>query len=64
MDFYIDQLLSLPNITVANCQQQEGLIFLTLDFLNQGISGPHCLSLHRHFASNSYYFSERFVNFR
>ena len=42
MDFYIDQLLSLPNITVANCQQQEGLIFLTLDFLNQGISCPHC----------------------
>ena len=42
MDFYLDQLLSLPNISVASCQQQEGFIFLTLDLLNQGIFCPHC----------------------
>ncbi len=42
MDFYLDQLLNLPNITVVSCQQQEGFIFLKLDFLNEGISCPHC----------------------
>lgn len=42
MDFYLDNLLSLPDVTVSSCQQQEGFIFLTLDFLNEGISCPHC----------------------
>lgn len=42
MDFYLDNLLGLPNVTVFSCQQQEGFIFLTLDFLNEGICCPHC----------------------
>jgi transposase len=42
MDFYLDQLLNLPNVTVVNCQQQEGFVFLTLEFVNEGISCPHC----------------------
>ena len=42
MDFHLDSLLNLPNVTVLSCQQQEGLIFLSLDFLNEGRLYPHC----------------------
>lgn len=42
MDFHLDNLLNLPHITVLSCQQQEGFIILTLDFLNEGILCPHC----------------------
>lgn len=42
MDFYLDSLLNLPNVTVFSCQQQEGFILLKLDFLNEGIICPHC----------------------
>ena len=42
MDFHLDSLLNLPNVTVLSCQQQEGLIFLSLDFLNEGILCPNC----------------------
>ena len=42
MDFHLDSLLNLPNITVLSCQQQEGFVFLSLDFLNEGILCPHC----------------------
>ena len=42
MDFHLNSLLNLPNITVLSCQQQEGLIFFSLDFLNNGILCPHC----------------------
>ncbi len=42
MDFHLDSLLNLPHVTVLSCQQQEGLIFLRLDFLNEGILCPHC----------------------
>ena len=42
MDFHLDNLLNLPQVTVSSCQQQEGLIFLTLDLLNEGIVCSHC----------------------
>jgi transposase len=42
MDFHLDTLLNLPQITVISCQQQEGFILLKLDFLNEGITCPHC----------------------
>ncbi len=42
MDFHLDYLLNLPDVTVSRCQQQEGFIFLELDFLNEGIPCPHC----------------------
>ena len=42
MDFYLDNLLSFPDVTVSSCQQQEGLILLTLDFLPEGIYCHHC----------------------
>ena len=42
MDFYLDNLLNLPHVTVLSYQQQEELIVLTLEFLNEGISCPHC----------------------
>ena len=29
-------------MTILSCQQQEGLIFLKLELLNEGISCPHC----------------------
>lgn len=29
-------------MTVITCQQQEGFIVLKLDFLNEGITCPHC----------------------
>ena len=29
-------------MTVISCQQQEGFIVLKLDFLNEGITCPHC----------------------
>jgi len=42
MDFHLDALLNLPYVTVISCQQQEELIFLKLDFVNEGITCPHC----------------------
>lgn len=42
MDFYLDHLLNLPDVTVFSCQQHEGFIVLQLDFLNEGILCPHC----------------------
>jgi hypothetical protein len=42
MDIHLDTLLNLPHVTVSRCQQEEGLIFLQLDFLNEGILCPHC----------------------
>ena len=42
MDFHLDSLLNIPNITVFSCQEQEGYIILKLDFLNEGITCPHC----------------------
>ena len=42
MDFHRDSLLNIPNVTVFSCQEQEGYIILKLDFLNEGITCPHC----------------------
>ena len=42
MDFYLDNLLNLPHVTVLSYQQQEEFIFLKLDLLNEGIFCPHC----------------------
>ena len=42
MDFYLDSLLNLPNVTVLSCQHQEGFVILKLDLLNEGITCPHC----------------------
>ncbi len=42
MDFNLNYLLNFPYVTILSCQQQEELIILKLDFLNEGISCPHC----------------------
>jgi hypothetical protein len=42
MDFHLDTLLNLPQVTVFTCQQQEGFIILKLELLNPGINCPHC----------------------
>jgi transposase len=42
MDFHLDSLLNLPNVTVFTCQHQEGFITLKLDLLNEGTTCPHC----------------------
>ena len=42
MDFHLDSLLNLPNVTVLTCQHQEDLIILKLDLLNEGTTCPHC----------------------
>ena len=42
MDFHLDGLLNFPDVTVISCQQQEGLIILKLEFINEGITCPHC----------------------
>jgi transposase len=44
MDFHLDTLLNLPNITVFTATQVEGFTLLTLEFLNEGIYCPHCQS--------------------
>ncbi len=42
MDFHLDSLLNFPDVTVISCQQQEEWIILKLEFLNEGITCPHC----------------------
>ena len=42
MDFHLDSLLNLPNVTVITCQQKEEFIILKLELLNEGIVCPHC----------------------
>ncbi|MEL4894515.1 transposase family protein [Crocosphaera sp. Alani8] len=42
MDFHLDTLLNLPNITVFTCYQKEGFNILQLELLNQRISCPYC----------------------
>ena len=42
MDFHLDSLLNLPNVTIFTSSQQEGFILLKLEFLNEGINCPHC----------------------
>ncbi len=42
MDFHLDTILNLPNVTVLTCQQQEGFLILTLELLNEGIICRSC----------------------
>ena len=42
MDWHLDRLLKLPNMTVVKVQEIEGLIFLSLESLKEGIICPRC----------------------
>ena len=42
MDFYLDKLLNLPNISIVGCSEVEGNIVLKLACLNEAISCRHC----------------------
>jgi transposase len=42
MDFHLDALLNLPNVTVFTCCQEPNFIILKLQFLNEGTVCPHC----------------------
>ena len=42
MDFHLDTLLNLPNVTVFTTYQKEGFIFIKLELLNEGIHCPSC----------------------
>ncbi|WP_008310960.1 transposase family protein [Leptolyngbya sp. PCC 6406] len=42
MDFHLDTLLNFPNVTVEQCIQEAGEIFLTLRLLNDAADCPHC----------------------
>lgn len=42
MDFHLDTLLNLPNVTVFTCYQKEGFKILQLDLLNEKVSCTHC----------------------
>jgi transposase len=42
MDFHLDRLLNLANVTVFTYQEQEGFIILKLHLLNEGTTCPHC----------------------
>jgi transposase len=42
MDFHLDTLLNLPNVTVFTCYQELGFNFLQLQFINEGINCPNC----------------------
>ena len=42
MDFHLDSLLNLPNVTVFTHRQQSNSIILQLKLLNEGIVCPHC----------------------
>jgi len=42
MDFHLDTLLNLPNLTVESCTQQQKQVFLKLQFLTEISDCPHC----------------------
>jgi len=42
MDFYLDTLLNLPDLTVESCTQEEQQVFLKLRFLNETSDWTHC----------------------
>jgi len=42
MDFHLDRLLSLPNVTVESCNEKSDDVYLNLRRLNEGINCPHC----------------------
>lgn len=42
MDFYLDRLLNLPDVTVESCTQEAPEVFLKLRFLKEESNCPHC----------------------
>jgi transposase len=42
MDFHLDTLLNLPNVTVFTCYQKEGFNILKLNFLEAKIKCNYC----------------------
>ena len=42
MDFHLDTLLNLPNLTVESCAQEGQQAFLRLCFVNEAAPCPHC----------------------
>jgi hypothetical protein len=42
MDFHLDTLLKLPNVTVFTCRHKLDCIILQLELLNEEIICPHC----------------------
>ena len=42
MDFHLDTLLNLPNITVESCTYQGKQVYLGLRFLTEKSDCPHC----------------------
>ena len=42
MDFHLDILLNLPNVTVFTCYQKEGFNILQLSLLNDKIKCNYC----------------------
>ena len=42
MDFHLDRLLNLPNVTVFTCYQKEGFNVLELEMLNPEIECNYC----------------------
>ncbi|NES19715.1 MAG: transposase family protein [Symploca sp. SIO3E6] len=42
MDFHLDSLLNLPNVTVFTHRQKSDHIILQLELLNDGIFCPYC----------------------
>lgn len=45
MDFHLDSLLNLPNITVESCTHQDEQVYLRLRFLTEKSDCPHCQNL-------------------
>lgn len=42
MDFHLDTLLNLPDISVESCIYQDDEVYLILRFLPEGCSCPYC----------------------
>jgi transposase len=42
MDFHLDRLLNLPDVTVESCTQEAPEVFLKLCFLKEESNCPHC----------------------
>ncbi|UZQ53878.1 transposase family protein [Trichothermofontia sichuanensis B231] len=42
MDWHLDSLLNLPNVTVETCTQEAEQVFLQIDLLNAAATCPHC----------------------
>ena len=42
MNFHLNSLLNLPNISVFTCSKEAGFTFLHLQLTNEGIDCPNC----------------------